>query len=375
MKEMKVNSNFKMGIDNYIDRLKKCAKIYNDVIKIIPNDYNESIYKIDNRIMFNKIIANFVTALNPKEAPEDLMNVYDIAIHIKTQALIIANKGATLYSLTEKYEVPHLVRHLGMCIYMPKIGMEYANVGLVGNVYDKGIILRTESACTPSFLFGSQRCNCYYQWKNIRELSAYFNSVETPNIKDGNAFERWVQDQYQYINGKHIYQHDSKLGCVMIHIDSQNGMGSGYTENEFVMDLTERASLRHRGEYTSEQVFKTTMYGGFSSIGLKGDPRSECDSVGYKITPIILDYLNVNKKIVMLTNNPFKIRQMENFGYKIIRVKSIGAVNVAGVTEATQRGTEFCHLDIDGELITFKEDLDRIKEEINEIIESDVYGD
>jgi hypothetical protein len=194
-----------MGIDNYIDRLKKCAKIYNDVIKIIPNDYNESIYKIDNRIMFNKIIANFVSALNPKEAPEDLMNVYDIAIHIKTQALIIANKGATLYSLTEKYEVPHLVRHLGMCIYMPKIGMEYANVGLVGNVYDKGIILRTESACTPSFLFGSQRCNCYYQWKNIRELSAYFNSVETPNIKDGNAFERWVQDQYQYINGKHIF--------------------------------------------------------------------------------------------------------------------------------------------------------------------------
>ena len=70
----------------------------------------------------------------------------------------------------------------------------------------------------------------------------------------------------------------------------------------------------------------------------------------------------------MLTNNPLKLQQMQNFGYEIIRVKSIGAVNVAGSTEATQRGTEFNHLDINGDLTSFKEDYDRIKEEICEII-------
>lgn len=154
----------------------------------------------------------------------------------------------------------------------------------------------------------------------------------------------------------------------MLHVDSQNGMGSGYTENEFVFNLSERASIRHRGEYTSEQTYKTTMYGGFTTIGINGDPRGENGGIGYKITPVILDYLNVNKKVIMLTNNPLKIMQMQNFGYEIIRVKSIGAVNVAGSTEAFQRGTEFHHLDINGDLTTFKEDYDRIKEEISEII-------
>ena len=50
------------------------------------------------------------------------------------------------------------------------------------------------------------------------------------------------------------------------------------------------------------------------------------------------------------------LEQMQKFGYEIIRVKSIGAVNVAGSTEATQRGTEFHHLDITGDLTSFKED-------------------
>lgn len=356
------------GMNNYIQRIKNCENIYLEILNNIPKEYSEKIYKITDRKLFNKVISNFVTALEQEKAEGDLMNIYDIAIHLKTKALIIANKGATLYSLTEKFETPHLVRHIGMCIYMPGIGMEYANAGIVGNIYDKEIVLRTESACTPSFLFGSQRCNCHYQWKNIRELAAHFNKINTPDIKNGDEFERWVQEQYTYNNGKHIYNNQGKLGFVMLHIDSQNGMGSGYTKDEFVFDLAERASMRHRGEYTSEQTYKTTMYGGFTTIGINGDPRAENDSIGYKITPVILDYLGVNKKIIMLTNNPLKLQQMKNFGYEIIRVKSIGAVNVAGSTEATQRGTEFNHLDINGDLTSFKEDYDRIKEEICEII-------
>lgn len=355
------------GMENYIKRIKKCEKTYEEVLDNIPKDFKEKIYKITDRNLFSKIIRNFVTALEQEKAEGDLMKIYDVAVHMKTKALIIANKGATLYSLTEKFETPHLVRHIGLCVYMPGIGMEYANAGIVGNIYDEGIVLRTESACTPSFLFGSQRCNCHYQWKNIRELAATFNKIETPNIQDGDKFERWVQEQYKYENGKHIYQNKGNLGFVMLHIDSQNGMGSGYTENEFVFNLAERASLRHRGEYTSEQTYKTTMYGGFTTIGLKGDPRSANNNVGYKITPVILDYLGANKEVIMLTNNPLKIMQMENFGYEIIRVKSIGAVNVAGSTEATQRGTEFNHMDINGDLTSFKEDYDRIKDEIIQI--------
>lgn len=356
------------GMNNYIRRIEKCEKTYEEVLDSIPKDYKEKIYKITDRNLFSKILLNFVTALNQESAEGDLMKIYDVAVHMKTKALIIANKGATLYSLTEKYETPHLVRHIGLCVYMPGIGMEYANAGIVGNVYDEEIVLRTESACTPSFLFGSQRCNCHYQWKNIRELAATFNKIETPNIKNGDDFERWVQEQYKYDNGKHIYQNKGNLGFVMLHIDSQNGMGSGYTENEFVFNLAERASLRHRGEYTSEQTYKTTMYGGFTTIGLKGDPRSANNNVGYKITPVILDYLGTNRKVIMLTNNPLKIMQMENFGYEVLRVKSIGAVNVAGSTEATQRGTEFNHMDINGDLTSFKEDYDRIKEEISQIV-------
>lgn len=365
---MEVKENLINGMNHYIERIKRSKEIYLEILEKIPTNDNEKIYKIQDRELFSKIIANFVTSLNQEKAEGDLMDIYDIAIHTKTKALIIANKGATLYSLTEKYETPHLVRHIGMCIYMPGIGVEYANAGIVGNIYDDKIVLRTESACTPSFLFGSQRCNCHYQWKNIRELSAYFNKIEVPNIQNGDEFEAWVQKQYKYENGKHIYQNNSKLGFVMLHIDSQNGMGSGYTENEFVFDLSERASIRHRGEYTSEQTYKTTMYGGFTTIGINGDPRSENDNIGYKITPVILDYLGANHEVIMLTNNPLKIKQMQDFGYEIIRIKSIGAVNVAGSTEATQRGTEFHHLDITGDLTSFKEDYERIKREISEMV-------
>ena len=356
------------GMNNYIERIKRCEDVYLEVLGSIPAKYDRKIYRITDRVLFNKVISNFVTALNQEKAQGDLMKIYDVAVHTDTKALIVANRGATLFSITEKYETPHLVRHIGMCVYMPGIGMEYANAGIVGNVYDNEIVLRTESACTPSFLFGSQRCNCHYQWKNIRELAAYFNKINTPNIQNGDEFERWVQEQYKYEDGKHIYQNNSKLGFVMLHVDSQNGMGSGYTPNEFVFDLSERAGIRHRGEYTSEQTYKTTMYGGFTTIGINGDPRGENGGIGYKITPVILDYLDVNKKIIMLTNNPLKILAMENDDYEITRVKSIGAVNVAGSTEATQRGSEFHHLDINGDLTTFREDYERIKEEISQIV-------
>ena len=120
------------GMDNYIERIKRCEDIYLEILDSIPSDYEGTIYKISDRALFNKVMRNFVTALDQNRAQGDLMRIYDVAVHTKTNALIIANKGATLYSLTEKYETPHLVRHIGLCVYMPGIGMEYANAGIVG---------------------------------------------------------------------------------------------------------------------------------------------------------------------------------------------------------------------------------------------------
>ena len=362
------------GIENYLKRIKKCENLYLDLINSIPKTYDEKIYRLQDKGLFYEILLNFVTGLDNEKATGDLAEIYDVSVHMKTKALIIANKGATLFSLTEKHEVPNIIRHIGMCVYMPHLGMEYVNVGISGNIYDNDIVLRTESACTPSFLFGSQRCNCHYQWKNVRELAGYFNPIVTPDIDDGDEFEEWVQKQFKYENGRHIYQGKSNAGIIMLHVDSQNGMGSGYTENEFVFDLAERASLRHRGEYTAEQTYKTTMYGGFTTIGINGDPRGENNGVGYQITPVVLDYLDANKRVIMLTNNPLKIGKMKEFGYEIIRVKSIGAVNVAGATEAKQRGSEFHHMDICENHISFSEDYERMKMEIGELLEQETYA-
>lgn len=366
---MNNNALFTSGVTAYQQRLESQKALYTKLIDLAKADTTAStVFRLSDKELFYEVMRTFDTALCNENAKGDLFDIYAVAIHKATNALIIANKGATLFGLTEKTQTPHIVRHIGFIVYTPGLGIEYGNVGLVGNVYDGKVVLRTESACTPSFLYGSQRCNCHHQWQNVRELAAYFNKIKTPKIKDGEQFEHWVQTQFEAKGNKHICSCPGKVGFVLLHVDSQNGMGSGYTPNEFVPSLTERASLRHRGEYTSEQLYDTTMYGGFTSIGISGDPRSENNQVGYKLTPVILDYLETSKHIIMLSNNPYKLNAMTDFGYNITRVKSIGAVNPAGSTEALQRGTEFNHLDIDNKLVSFQHELKRMKKELSLIV-------
>jgi GTP cyclohydrolase II. len=355
------------GMNNYIDRINRIKDIYSKA-QTEAKRSKGNIYMIEDTKLFNEVIFNLGPVLDQNKAEGDLQKIYDIGFHKKSGALIISNKGATIYSLSEITEIPHLIRHIGFYIYMPGLGIEFVNVGLVGNVYDGKVVYRTESACTPSFMFGSQRCNCHYQWKNIRELAATFNEIKTPKIDNGREFELWVQSQSKIDNGKHLFKENGRVGFILMHMDNQNGMGSGYTKDEFVFDLYERASIRHRGEYTSEQTYNETMAGGFETIGIEPDPRGIDGNFGYKVPSIILDYLGVSKDLIFLTNNPFKIKSAEDAGYKITRVKSIGAVNMAGSVEAEQRGTEFEHFDINGSLVTFKEDVNRIKMEISEII-------
>ena len=151
---------------------------------------------------------------------------------------------------------------------------------------------------------------------------------------------------------------------ISMHIDTQNGMGSGFSANEFSFDLFSRASLRHRGEYSAEQIHQTSMAGGFHAIGINPDPRGENDDCGYKVTPIVLDWLGTSRELIFLSNNKSKIRQLEAARYRVQRVMSIGMVNAAGAQEAEERGTEFDHMDIGPALVSFDEEMERLIGEV-----------
>jgi hypothetical protein len=107
------------------------------------------------------------------------------------------------------------------------------------------------------------------------------------------------------------------------------------------------------------------MAGGFEAIGIQPDPRSDGDECGYKITPVVLDWLETSKNLIFLSNNKAKIRQLELSGYRVDRIKSLGKVNPAGAQEAEERGTEFHHLDIDQTAVTFEAEMERLTAEIS----------
>lgn len=352
------------GMDSFANRIEQKKKVYDAVIRHATAERNgHRFVKLSDGQLFNEVLANFGVVLRNEDAQYDLSSIYDIGIHLTTGALLIANKGATLFALSPRTESPYITRHIGCCVYFPGLGVEVVNVGLVGNVYEGPVVLRSESACTPSFLFGSQRCNCAHQWETMRELAAYFNPVAPPALECGRQFEQWVQQQFSYDGGRHIAAHPGR-GMVLMHIDTQNGMGSGYSEEEFSFDLFSRASLRHRGEYSAEQIHQTTMAGGFQAIGIVPDPRGLNEESGYRITAIVLDWLSISQELVFLSNNKAKVRQLQNAGYQVARVKSLGMVNAAGAQEAEERGTEFDHLDIGPSPIGFEEEMERLKREV-----------
>jgi len=356
------------GIKRFIGRMNKAERLYATLaLKAASDKSSDKVYRIREPRLFRLAMKYFGAILDQRKAKVNLDMIYEAGIHKETGALIVSNKGATLYSLSPRARIPHITRHIGFTVYMPGLGTEFVNVGIIGNIYDGRIVLRSESACTPSFLYGSQRCNCAYQWESIRELAACYNKVMPPAYRDGARFESWVQRQFSYDDHKHLARNKG-VGFILMHVDTQNGMGSGYTKGEYAFDLFSRASMRHRGEYSSEQIAKTSMWGGFEALGLTPDPRKEQDNAGYKITFTILDYLGASKDIIFLTNNRLKMIQLKNNGYKLTRVKSIGAVNPAGALEAKERGADFGHQDINGELITFEEELGRLKKEITSLL-------
>lgn len=366
----KIENEMLEGMDRFCERIDKKKVLYKKLLLEANSDKSGSrTFRITNPALFTETLHTFGPMLDQEKAEKDLTTLYDIGIHKETGALLISNKGATLYCRSPKTETPYLARHIGIIAYIPGLGVEMVNIGLVGDVYDNQVVLRSESACSPSFLYGSQRCNCAHQWHTIQELAADFHTANPPEMEDGYNFEKWVQDQAEYVECKHRFKSNAKApGFILMHVDTQNGMGSGFTDGEFAFDLYSRASMRHRGEYSSEQVHGTSMAGGFEAIGLEPDPRKLNDQIGYKLIFVILDYLEVSKDITFLTNNPLKMKHLKSNGYNLSRLRLFGEVNVAGALEAKERGTDFEHLDITEEHISFNSDFKWLRDTIKKQI-------
>jgi len=119
--------------------------------------------------------------------------------------------------------------------------------------------------------------------------------------------------------------------------------------------------MRQLGENTTEQVHNTSIKEGYEAIGVAPNSRRQFEEAGYQIPAIILEWLGVSQNLIVLSNNPFKINQLKNHGFQVTRTKSLGKINAAGQREAKQRGKDFQHLDMDGQELTFDEEIDRLK--------------
>lgn len=320
---------------------------------------SERVHRVTEPAVFRQLVAEFGPHLRQEQASVDLQSLYSVGWHWASSSLVIASRGATLFCLSPRRRQAYCVFHRGLAIYRPGLGVEMVNVGLVGDVYAGPVALRAESACSPSFLYGSQRCNCYAQWECVQELAAHFNPVSPPPHRDGTAFERWVQGQTTVDDDRVRFATPGPLGFVLMHLDCQNGMGSGYTPGVFAEDLYSCASMRHRGEYSCEQVAGTSMAGAFTAIGLEPDPRRLGDGIGYQTAFIACDFLGINQELVFLGNNRLKWEHELAAPYTIHRMPLIGTVNVAGAEEAEARRHEFAHDDI-GPLVSFEEDYARL---------------
>lgn len=350
------------GIESAHFRINQQAVLYAEILEYSKKSY-DSVIDLSETPFFEMVIEHFGPCLPLSQVKVDLRKIFDVAFHVKSGALLIANKGVTIVSQSPITSVSYITRHIACSVYHPDLGVETVNVGLIGNVYKGDVILRAESACPPAFLFGSQRCNCSYQWATIRELAAYFNEITLPQGLTGEDFERWAEKQFYYQDRKHLPLQEGQ-GLILMHLDSQSGMGSGYSEGEFVLDLYNRALMRQLAENTTEQVYHTSIKEGYESIGVYPDARRQSKEVGYQIPAIVLEWLGVSRNLIVLSNNKFKLKQLQVHGFTVKRVKSLGKINAAGQREAKQRGEDFQHLDMDGEELSFDQEIQRLKEEL-----------
>lgn len=290
--------------------------------------------------------------LSNKKALINLKDVLESGVHLATKTEYVCNKGASLLCDAPKSGKKYITRHIRFGLSIPGHGYELVNVGIVGDIENsKKIILRPESACAPSFLFGSQRCNCYDQWILTRELAAKHNEVKIPSIPT-EELEEWI------VNNRSKGQ-----GFIFIHLDSQNGMGSGAIEG-YNPNSTETAFLRHAAEYTTEQKYNVSISKGFQLLGLKPDPRRT--NLGYLIASIVLDCLGINKPLIVLTNNSLKLKALSKTNNRIEAINLHGRIDKACELETRDRKNEFGHNIQNLDYISFNQDLKRVDKQIKE---------
>lgn len=322
---------------------------------------------IVNGDLFDRCINIFPPHLNEAKALVPLSSLYTVFFHMPTGGLVVVNKGASLLSrsvLSGRYMV---IRHIGFIVYLPNQGIEIIDVGVVGNLQDsKFTVLRPESACSPGFMFGSQRCNCYDQWTLAQELACEFNKIEKPNMSPAELESYLTSQMFLNENGNLISKSDGQA-FIMAHFTSQNGMGSGVIDNSFVSDLTANAFIRHRGQYSAEQIYKTSVAGGFTTLGMTPDPRKLNDGLSFRLISVVLDFLNAPKQIIALTNNVDKINAMKKSGYGVQRLQLIARAGDGCEIEIDDRRNEFGHLIPENIHVSWERELIRLTEEINSL--------
>ena len=288
-----------------------------------------------NKKKLLEILENGPFYLIKKRAVGDLSQLYKGWVHNAFNATVISNYGAKLLAVSPITAKKCIVEHIGFYIDIPDYGNEIANVAIYGSLEQAPyVIVRAESACPPSFLFGSQRCNCWDQWTTTRELASIYHQISPIIIESGVELEKYIINYKPDIH---------KPALVLIYLDSQSGMGSGVLEGKYNNDIGVTAFMRHRGEYTAEQKYNISMAQAFKSIGIEPDPRSLNSNLGYKVSGIILDCLGVRKDIHYLTNNMKKVEALTAMGYSVKRHEIYGRVDVACEIETLDRINEFKH--------------------------------
>lgn len=292
---------------------------------------------------FDECLKLFPPHLQQIKSAKALNEIFRCAYHVASESILVCNSGASLFTKSPLSRTPACVFHLGFAVMKRGHGCETANVGIYGSAASSEFfVVRAESACAPSFIFGSQRCNCAEQWLVSREVASVENSFVFDALNP-DQLEKSVREYFSS-NGASLPATKGNGQCyILVHLDAQNGMGSGATEQVYMPDLYATAFIRHRGEYTSEQLYQTTVAGGFQSIGLIPDPRQLNDGYGYRVPAIILDYLAVDKPIVLLTNNAQKVQAFEGLGFKVMRHGVVGRTDIGCQLETRDRRAEFGH--------------------------------
>lgn len=352
-------------------------EIYQQVKAEVEKQETPFVFKRDKEIsiiqgnLLEKVLESLPPYLDHQKAKVPLSTIFTSFFHGPTNSLVVVNKGASLLSksiLSGRYMI---IRHVGFVVYLPNQGIEIIDVGIAGNIQKSSfVVLRPESACSPGFMFGSQRCNCYDQWLLTQELAAEYNMIEKPDLSP-QKLEEFL------MSGMSLDEHDSLISrtsgqaFMMMHFTSQNGMGSGVMENNFVHDLTVNAFIRHRGEYSAEQAYNTSVAGGFKALGLMPDPRKLNNGLSFKLSSTIADYFNAPKNVALLTNNVDKLNALRGSGYKVKRLQLVARAGDGGNIENDDRRNEFGHMIPEGIKISWQEEFARLRGEIDSLKSED----